>query len=282
MKRVLSASLGLLAISALPAAAADLPVSAPMAASIMAPGFTWTGFYIGANAGAAIDNSSFNVAPSGCFLTGCGAGGIAGNAQRTASGNFGSNTNFTGGGQFGYNWQFSPTWVFGLETDLNYNGTRESASASTPLPFAAGSTFNYAINQKLDWFGTGRARLGWVPTDRVMLYATGGLAYGHVTSSTGVFFPTSTDVYAGSLDNVRLGWTAGGGVEWAFARNWTAKAEYLYLDLGNSSYVDACLTPAAICALGPSYTSTVHTREHIVRFGINYLFNAGGPVVARY
>ena len=278
MNRVLTATLGLLAISAVPAAAADLPMKAPMAAPIMAPGFSWTGFYIGANAGAAFNNSRFNIDPSGCFLTGCGAGGVGGNAFRTDAGKFDDKAAFTGGGQIGYNWQFSPMWVFGLETDLNYNGTRSSVGAIIPLPFAAGSTFNYAINQKLDWFGTARARLGWTPADRVMIYGTGGLAYGRVASSTAVFFPTSGDSYAGSIDNVRLGWTAGGGIEWAFAQNWTAKAEYLYLDLGNASYTDACIT---FC-IGNTYTTSVRTREHIARFGINYLFNAGGPVVARY
>lgn len=281
MKRVLTATLGLLAISAVPAAAADLPMKARMA-PVMAPVFSWTGFYIGGNVGAAFDNSHFNVDPSGCFLTGCGAGGVAGNVLRSDSGRFGNDTAFTGGGQIGYNWQFSPSWVFGLETDLNYNGTRSSVFASFPLPFAPGSTFNYAINQKLDWFGTARARLGWLPADRVMIYGTGGLAYGRVASSTGVFFPTSGDSYAGTLDEVRVGWTAGGGIEWAFAPNWTAKAEYLYLDLGEHSYTDVCLTACGGAPL-PAYTTTVRTREHIARFGINYLFNGGaGPVVARY
>ena len=119
MKRVLTATLGLLAISAVPAAAADLPVKAPMAAPVMAPGFSWNGFYIGANAGGIFNDSRFNIDPTGCFLTGCGAGGVAGNVQRTDAGKFSNNAAFTGGGQIGYNWQFSPTWVFGLETDLN-------------------------------------------------------------------------------------------------------------------------------------------------------------------
>jgi outer membrane immunogenic protein len=278
MNRVLTATLGLLAISAVPAAAADLPVKAPMAAPIMAPGFSWTGFYIGANVGGIFNASTFNIDPTGCFLTGCGAGGVAGNIQRTDAGKFSNNAAFTGGGQIGYNWQFSPMWVFGLETDLNYSGQRSSVAASLPLTFAPGSTFNYAINQKLDWFGTGRARLGWTPADRVMIYGTGGVAYGRVGSSTGVFFPTSGDTYAGSVSDVRLGWTAGGGVEFAFSQNWTAKAEYLYVDLGSTSYLDGCIT---VC-IGNTYTTTVHTKEHIARFGINYLFNAGGPVVARY
>jgi outer membrane immunogenic protein len=277
MKHIAAVAAGLLALSTLPAASADLGARIPTKAPMMAPAFSWTGFYIGANAGAAINDSSFNLDPSGCFLVGCGAGGVAGNAARTAAGNLNS-TAFTGGGQIGYNWQFAPSWVFGLEADLNYNGTKPSTTASVPLPFAAASTFNYTLNQTLDWFGTGRARLGWLPTDHMMIYGTGGVAYGHVGSATNVAFPTSGDSYAGSFSDTRVGWTAGGGIEWAFTQNWTAKAEYLYVDLGRTSYTDACVT---VCGAGPSYTSTVTTREHIARFGINYLFNAG-PVVARY
>jgi outer membrane immunogenic protein len=284
MNRLLTVTLGLLAVSAVPAAAADLPMKAPMAAPIMGPGFNWTGFYIGGNAGAAINDSRFNVDPGGCFLTGCGTGGIAGNVTRQSSGTFGNNTAFTGGGQVGYNWQFSPMWVFGLEADLNYNGTKSTVAGSLVQPpptFAAGSMFNYSVSQTLDWFGTGRARLGWVPADRVMIYGTGGLAYGRVQSSTGVAFAISADTYAGSFSDIRVGWTAGGGIEWAFAQNWTAKAEYLYIDLGRTSYTDGCLTACGAAPL-PSYTTGLTTREHIARFGINYLFNAGGPVVARY
>jgi outer membrane immunogenic protein len=244
----------------------------------MAAAFNWTGFYVGGNAGAAINDSSFNLDPSGCFLVGCGAGGVAGNALRTASGKL-NNTAFTGGGQIGYNWQFAPSWVFGLETDLNYNGTKSSTTAVVPLPFAAGSTFNSSLSQTFDWFGTGRARLGWLPADRMMIYGTGGVAYGRVASATNVAFPTSGDSYAGSFSDIRVGWTAGGGIEWAFTQNWTAKAEYLYVDLGRTSYTDACVTGCG--AALPSYTSSTTTREHIARFGINYLFN-NGPVVARY
>jgi outer membrane immunogenic protein len=277
MKRALL-SLGLLALAAAPSFAADLPVKArPMAP--VEPVWNWTGFYIGGNVGAAINDSRWNLDPSGCFLTGCGAGGVAGNAFRTDSGRF-NRAAFTGGGQIGYNWQVSPMWVFGLETDLNYNGTNETVSVVTPLPFAAGSTFNHTVSQKLDWFGTVRGRLGWLPTNRVMLYGTGGLAYGHVSSATNILFPTSLDSYAGSMSDTRVGWTAGGGIEWAFASNWTAKAEYLYVDLGSTSYTDGCLTACGVAPF-PAYQTSLRNREHIARFGINYLFNAG-PVVARY
>jgi outer membrane immunogenic protein len=281
MKRALILAISSVVLGALPAAAADLGGRIPTKAPPMVAAFSWTGFYVGGNIGASLNDSRYNLDPTGCFLTGCGAGGVGGNAARTDAGKF-NRAAFTGGGQIGYNWQFAPNWVFGLETDINYNGSNETTNVTIGLPFAAGSTFNYSLNQKLDWFGTGRARLGFLPADRVMVYGTGGFAYGHLTSSTGINFPTSGDSYSGSLTNTRLGWTAGGGVEWAFASNWTAKAEYLYMDLGSTSYTDGCLTACGAGPAFPSYQSTVNTREHIARIGINYLFNSGAPLVARY
>jgi outer membrane immunogenic protein len=274
MKRVVLAA-GMLAVAAIPGLAADLPVKAPPAPP-PAPVFNWSGFYIGGNAGASINNSRWNVDPTGCFLTGCGAGGVAGNAFRSDSGRF-NKAAFTGGGQVGWNWQGGPNWVFGLETDINYNGTNETIAVVTPLPFAPGSTFNHAISHKLDWFGTIRARLGWLPTDRVLIYGTGGLAYGHVASDTAISFPVSGDTYAGTINDTRFGWTAGAGIEWAFANNWTAKAEYLYIDLGTTSSTDRCLTACGLAPF-PTFQTDLRNREHIARFGINYLFNVGGNV----
>jgi outer membrane immunogenic protein len=278
MKRAIVVSFGLVALAVLPAAAADMPVKAPPPAPPMAPVFSWTGFYIGGNAGAAINDTSHTLDPSGCFLTGCGAGGVAANPLRTFSSRF-NQAAFTGGGQIGYNWQFAPAWVVGLETDFNFDGLNQTDTAVQILPAPLAGTFNHSVSHRRDWFGTARARLGWLPIDRVMLYATGGLAYGRVASSTAASFSASLDTYAGSISTTRVGWTAGGGIEWAFTNNWTAKAEYLFVDLGSVSYTDACIAACGI--LAPAYQTGVTTREHIARVGINYLFNAG-PAFARY
>jgi outer membrane immunogenic protein len=283
MKRIFLGVIGAISITAGSAAlAADMHVKALKAPPPAV--FSWTGVYFGGNAGVAINNSNYELDPTGCFLTGCGVGGVAANPFRTFANNL-RQFAFTGGGQMGYNNQISPSLVAGLEADLNYDGIDQSANANTILagPLVGGNTIN-SFSQRLDWFGTARARLGALPTDRFLVYATGGLAYGHISSSTGVLFPITCcggDNYVGSASTARVGWTAGGGAEWAWVQNWSMKAEYLYVDLGTFNYADACVTPSAVCgAPFPTYQSTVTTREHIFRLGINY--KLGGPLVAKY
>src|SRR5690606_14761466 len=112
---------------------------------------------------------------------------------------------FVVGVQAGYNWQAGPV-VYGLETDLQISGVRGD-TGSYDMPHA-----------RLDWFGTTRARLGFVPTERLFAYATGGLAYGRVKTH-GDFLSASA---------LRTGWTAGAGMEFAIDRHWSVKSEYLY------------------------------------------------------
>lgn len=268
------------------ALAADMPVKAPVYKAAPAPVYSWTGWYVGLNAGAAIDDSSNEMDPSGCFLLAvgnCGVGGAAANPLRTF---YGPNhqTAFTGGAQAGYNWQVQ-SWVFGFETDINYSGINES---STQIPALTGVLTRafpvVSFGERLDWFGTLRGRIGFTPTSNWLLYATGGLAYGQVSSSTNVLFPLSCcggDNYVGSMSTTRVGWTAGAGAEWAFSGNWSVKAEYLYVDLGSTNYLDPIINAAAVgVPATASYTTNLSAREHIVRVGVNYHFN--GPVVAKY
>lgn len=151
------------------------------------------------------------------------------------------------------------------------------------------------LSQKLDWFGTFRGRIGSTfiaPT--FLAYVTGGLAYGDVkttntVSGTNVTNPGGQGVNGGTIltpvsafmssSTVRAGWTVGAGIEGVVSGNWTAKLEYLYIDLGNVS--GSFLTPI----VGPSggflrssYNS--HITDNILRVGLNYRF--GGPVVAKY
>jgi outer membrane immunogenic protein len=274
MKALMGGAVGLAALVAAGAAgAADLPMKAP---PMMAPPvYSWTGFYVGLNVGAAINDSSHTLDPAGCFLVAglCGIGPAV-NPLRTFSGDF-DDIGFTGGGQIGYNYQFAPAWVAGIELDFNYNGLRDSDSAVQALAAPLVGTFSYTVDQNFDWFGTVRGRLGWLPTPTFLLYATGGLAYGHVDSSTFAVFSAAGDTYVGSASDTRFGWTVGGGAEWAFGGNWTVKAEYLYVDLGSFSYNNACVTPALVCTATvppPAYTTTIDTREHIVRVGVNLKF----------
>ena len=151
------------------------------------------------------------------------------------------------GGQIGYNWQTS-NWVLGFETDIQWANQRGSRTflcnglggclpGLTVLP--PGVTGSGAVvDQTLEWFGTFRGRGGFLVTPTALLYVTGGLAYGQV--ETGVllsgFNAAGAPISATFVgESTRVGWTIGGGLEWKFARNWSGKLEYLYMDLGNTS-----------------------------------------------
>lgn len=227
------------------------------------PHHNWTGFYIGLNAGAAFNDSDYDLRPSGP-----GYAGDPNNSLRKDSGDF-DNTSFTGGAQAGYNYQIN-NFVIGLETDFNYNGINESDHVSRELRAPLGGRFSHTVTQKLDYLGTLRARVGFTPANLWLVYATGGLAYGRVSSSSRVMFTEPVeDKYHGSSSSTQAGWTVGGGVEYAVAKQWSIKGEYLYVDLGSNSYE---YENQAKCANRCSYVTDLNTREHIVRFGINYKF----------
>jgi outer membrane immunogenic protein len=198
-------------------------------APIINPPFSWTGFYIGANAGYAWGTSSdtnpfFPISGTGNF-------GISG---------------VLAGGQVGYNWQFD-AFVLGLESDGDWSGVKGSTSS--------GLCGGVVCTTSDSWLGTTRARLGFA-VDHWLFYGTGGVAYGDIKFTD---LPAAL-VVNGS--NTNVGWTAGGGIEYAFTRNWSAKAEYLYVNLGSAGF--AC-TPG--CG-----TSTVTFNENIFRGGLNYRF----------
>ena len=120
-------------------------------------------------------------------------------------------------------------------------------------------------------------------TPSFLIYATGGLAVGRIRSATTVSFTAAGDTYVGTNADTRAGWTVGAGAEWMLTPNWSIKAEYLYVDLGTSSYTNVCTTPA-ICvtpfAQPASYRTDLRVHEDIARVGLNYHF--GGPMVASY
>lgn len=194
---------------AVPAMAADLSRPAPAPAPVVSapPVFSWTGFYIGGNAGYSWGKGKdaadfYGLDPSG----------------------------WSAGGQVGYNYQFVNNVLVGVEADLQGGDISSGA---------------YGLSSKLDYVGTVRARLGYA-FDRVLPYVTGGLAYGK---------NTITD-FGFSDSNTHVGWTVGGGVEYALTNNWTARAEYLYTDLGSKTYdnigADAGVT-SSTTRLGVNY-----------------------------
>jgi outer membrane immunogenic protein len=289
MKRTLLAGAVAL-LSASSALAADLAArpytKAPVVAAVV---YDWTGFYIGGNVGYSWGRERTDGTQTGTqnvsvfrtagpnlissVTTDLGAVPLVGRADVNG---------IIGGGQAGYNWQRG-TWLFGLEADIQ--GSDEHARADICLvagcPLGSGL---FTANYRLDWFGTARGRVGFLPAERVLLYATGGLAYGHLSADT-PFFPVS-------WGSTRAGWTAGAGVEAAIDRNWSVKVEYLYMDLGNIGGASGTATTVTNALNTPSVgfntvttttrTSMFNTRftDNIVRVGVNYRF--GGPVVAKY
>jgi outer membrane immunogenic protein len=260
--------------------AADLTPAYKAPVAAVAPVATWTGFYIGGNVGYGWDTGSTGVSARSTdpVLAPVLAALLAGGSFPTALST--SAKGVIGGGQAGYNWQMSQ-WLFGLEADIQGSGIRGTATqALTPALFDATST---GVTKSIDWFGTARARLGVLATPQWLLYATGGLAYGQTNTSfntTDVPFgcvAAATICANGSSSSVRAGWTVGAGTEAMLGANWSVKVEYLYIDLGRSSVDTPASTVPAII-----FTTSTAFRDQIVRVGLNYHFDMGGPVVARY
>jgi len=224
--------------------------------------YNWTGFYAGINIGGAINDSKYKLSPTGAFFD---PGYAPYNSLRTDSGNL-NNGAFTSGAQLGYNYQIC-NFVFGLETDFNYNGVDESDSVNRALSSPLLGRLLHTVKQNIDYFGTFRARVGFTPIDRLLVYGTGGLAYGHVSSSSNVLFTPFGDNYVGSKSDIRAGWTAGGGSEYAVTNNWTLRVEYLFVDLGKQSYSKGDANYPEY-----TYTTNIENREHVIRLGINYKF----------
>jgi outer membrane immunogenic protein len=269
MKQLLSVVSALIAFSAIsPLAAADLPViykGTP-------PWYDWTGFYGGANGGYGWGNSSTAVTVTAPVAI------PAFSTSQAMDGWF-------GGAQLGYSAQVAHYWVVGLEADIQ--GTGQSGNVGVPsftftppgffIRRAPTITTTGELSQNLPWFGTVRARLGVEPADRILVYATGGVAYGEVDSGASLTATSSSGAAAtatATATNTQVGWTAGGGIEWAFLDAWSAKVEYLYMDFG--TFTDTYAGPGAVTAVAASS----HVTDSIVRVGVNYHF--GGPLAARY
>jgi outer membrane immunogenic protein len=237
--------------------AADLRPPPPPAPAYVPPVFSWTGFYVGGNLGGAWSNG--NVTDN---LTGA----------NFSSGN--SNGAFVGGGQLGFNYQFSNI-VVGLEGDFDWASNNNSTNGVVITgPLGLGHTFAAGVNN--GWITLFTGRLG-VAFDHVLVYGKGGGAW---VGNSGLTVTDVTTGFAlsGSNNNSSSGWTAGGGIEWAFTNNWTVKFEYDYIGLGSRSFT-VPLTSAVL----PGDTFTASRNIQMATVGINYLFNWGGsPVVARY
>jgi outer membrane immunogenic protein len=269
-----------LAVSAGSAIAADLPSTKAPILPPPPPPPMWTGFYVGLNAGYGWeDRSNVAVATFSPFLgsTFVGTGALANSAD-----------GFIGGGQIGYNYQFGNNFLVGIEADIqgvagsNGGGARSFSVAGPWAGVISGS-------KALDYLGTVRGRIGYLFTPTLLLYGTGGLAYGQANLNAGVV--QTVNAFSGatslSFSDTRVGWTAGGGVEWLFLPQWSAKVEYLYYDLGSVAAASSLsVTDGATTALVGVTQASARFNGHVVRAGVNYHFNLfappAAPVVAKY
>jgi outer membrane immunogenic protein len=288
MKKFLltTAAFGMLAV---PAMAAELPTLYYRAPPPPIPVLGWTGFYVGGTLGGIWLDS--NITPT--YSTSCNPAALAQACAGAAAfaavlpSNVGdSPAGFIGGGEIGYNWQLG-RFVYGLETD--FSGTSVSSSTS----FAnSGVISGFPANvisatggasEKVDYLGTVRARTGFVVIPPLLVYATGGLAYGNVSANASleeqVRGPCATcgpaPSVAASVSSTRIGWTVGGGWEWMFVPNWTVKGEYLYYDLGSSTFASPALVQtntAGVVAVVANGGTTIDYKGSIARIGVNYKF----------
>jgi outer membrane immunogenic protein len=133
-----------------------------------------------------------------------------------------------------------------------------------------------SVNAKanLDWLGTTRARLGFVatPDNRLMIYATGGVAYGGGSSNFNAFDTQSNFFLSGSPSSSRVGWTIGAGAEYAITNNITIKGEYLYYNLGSTSFTSSPTGTFATLFPGVVATTKYTFDGNIIRAGVNYKF----------
>jgi outer membrane immunogenic protein len=278
MKNILAAGIGALTLVlvAQPVLAADMPVKAR---PVVVPVYDWTGWYIGANGGYSWGRSDTTAT----FFNNSTDAFISSSSSRIKL------NGPIAGGQIGYNQQ-SGRWVWGIEVDGQWSGQDGNTtflcatSPATVIPCnfntgpGAGESPTASFSQSLEWFVTARLRLGMTLTPTVLAYVTGGLAIGKIETNgvlSGVTAIGAPTAVAFSYDDIKAGWTVGGGLEMHLSGNWTGKIEYIYADYGTVSGSAVLLTSNP--PLRAHFSSDV--TDHVIRVGLNYRWQSA--VVAR-
>jgi outer membrane immunogenic protein len=259
MKRLLLASVTLLALTGTEGVrAADMPPGVIYPA-LVAPHFTFTGFYVGGTVGGAQGNTKYLETPAGSF--GIAAPGLAlvGTGSAAPRG-------VLGGIEGGYNWQ-AGMFVLGFEADFSGWDMSANSGATDPgVPLIAGSNFTSSTTVNSNWLFTARPRVG-IANGNMLTYLTGGLAVTNFNLSQSILLAGTGPTLAGSFSTTEVGWIAGGGIEYALSWNWLIKAEYLYASFANQNAAQA--TPGFPTLTG---TLTGDFRTSIVRGGFDYRF----------
>jgi outer membrane immunogenic protein len=296
VKNILLAGIALVALAA-PAAAADMPIKAPVPVAVD----IWTGGYVGVNGGYgwATDHISSIGSPGNCSQAGVGCLlapiNVVSPAQAQAA-SFSTSIDRRGGiygGQAGHNWLVhNMLWtydgVLGVEVDFQGLSDSHSTTITTGAPIAPfpanAITSTTTINEKLQTLGTLRGRAGWLWGPNTLVYGTAGVAFANaktsVTMTQNLLGPAVGGALgfpgAGALNQELFGPVIGGGVEWKWSANLSLKAEYLYADLGNlvvntqPSTISQVTTGLAFG--NATAQTTAHVHENIARVGLNYRF----------
>jgi outer membrane immunogenic protein len=289
MRKVVSAAL-VSSFIATPLWAADMAVKAPP--PVAAPAYSWTGIYVGGNVGYGWRDPTVTFTPNDPASQDFTCGG-------TGGGTCPSPTSFNvngalGGLEAGYNWQFNRNWLLGVETDFDWSRIQGTGTSNFLIGQFPGVASNFQASENVEWFGTVRGRLGFLPANNVLIYGTGGFAYGRVNENValntgagvgGFVFqrgPPSgfigfsciagPNCFLGNSSNTDVGWTIGGGLEYLLWRNLSVKAEYLYVNLGSGRAVNVVAQAGG--AIGASsFTAAYSTVDfQVIRGGLNWKF----------
>jgi outer membrane immunogenic protein len=230
--------------------AADQAVKAPIRA--VAPAYNWAGWYVGLHMGGGSsenDSSFFRL-----------TGGAPPHPTQSAD----SEAFVFGGGQVGYNWVVGQT-LFGIEADISVGSGENIGLREGPMTFA--------VNRDGHWFGTVRGRWGWLWMPQYLVYVTGGVAFGQDDFDAVATGPGPLSPFAFSGSGTKVGWAAGGGLEWALDTRWSVKFEYQYLALGGDTETRFfCFTGCPTKGNRGMFSAAGSDDMHTGRLGLNYKF----------
>lgn len=287
MKKSIACIVASLAFGMAGAMAEEMAVPPSQFITASVPYLAWTGFYVGINGGFAWGNSSvaFTANDPAALAGTCGGGGAPGPKGQCINSMDFRRDGAIAGGQFGYNWQVNSHWLIGAEADYQWSNLDGSVSSSFRLGNVGATTM--AVNQNVESFGTVRARAGVVLAPPLLLYGTGGFAFGQVHQNLGVSAGATkgltaggfsyactigTACFAGTASQTQLGWSAGAGAEYAITSNLIFRTELLYVHLSAPTVTVTATAVAAATAPASFAAGFSAVYFAVMRAGLNYKF----------